>query len=290
MDAIPTYTLYGEYSDDSGLDWVHCETIQSRSRLHNYVIQPHRHERLFQVLSLTGGSAEIMLDGRHIALEAPCIVTLPPMVVHGYKFSSDVNGIVLTFFAQRLEPILAAAGSILTSFQSARILPLSQRPDIARAIVADIDDIVAEFKGRSPGRLAVIEARLALILIALHRALDITGQTGVEARDRALHHVMRFRQLVDQEYRSHKPVDAYARKLGLTATHLNRLCREHLNETALGVIHQRIVLEAKRYLTFTSLSAKEVALTLAFDDPSYFTRFFKRQTGLSPMEFRKAQK
>ena len=101
---------------------------------------------------------------------------------------------------------------------------------------------------------------------------------------------MRFRELVDQDFRSHRPVDVYARRLGLTSTHLNRICREHLGDTALGVIHQRIVLEAKRYLTFTTLSAKEVALALAFEDPGYFARFFKRKTGFSPLGFRDLQK
>ncbi|MBF9233636.1 helix-turn-helix domain-containing protein [Microvirga alba] len=63
-----------------------------------------------------------------------------------------------------------------------------------------------------------------------------------------------------------------------------------MGDTALGVIHQRIILEAKRYLTFTSLSAKETALALAFDDPSCFTRFFKQKTGMSPLGFRALQK
>jgi AraC family transcriptional activator of pobA len=85
------------------------------------------------------------------------------------------------------------------------------------------------------------------------------------------------------------PIDAYARRLGMTSPHLNRICREHLGDTALGIIHGRIILEAKRYLTFTTLSAKEVALALSFEDPAYFTRFFKQKTGLSPLGFRAMQ-
>ncbi|MGO4571605.1 helix-turn-helix domain-containing protein [Microvirga sp. 2TAF3] len=290
MSTIPTYALYGEYKDDPGADWVHCETIQSRSRLHNYVIQPHRHERLFQILHLASGRAEIVVDGRHTMLDAPCIVALPPMVVHGYTFSPDVGGTVLTLFERRLASILDAAEDIEATFQSVQIVPLARHPEIAQTLAADMAHLAAEFAGRASGRLAMIEARLALILIALHRLQGAGRQASPEAHARAFHHVMRFRQLVDQEFRSHKPIEIYARRLGLTATHLNRICREHLGETALGIVHQRIVLEAKRYLTFTSLSAKEVALALAFDDPSYFTRFFKRETGLSPMAFRALQK
>ena len=82
---------------------------------------------------------------------------------------------------------------------------------------------------------------------------------------------------------------AYAQRLGLTVTHLNRLCREHLSDTALGIVNARILLEAKRCLIFTSLSVKETAAAVGFDDAAYFTRFFRRESGLSPLAFRERQ-
>lgn len=287
MERIPTYALYGEYKENPSADWVHCETIQSRSRLHNYTIQPHRHENLFQILHLTHGEAQFVIDNRQVTLHAPCIVTLPPMMVHGYTFPPDVEGTVLTLFESRMAQILQAASTVEATFREVRLIPLA---DLADAVARDIASITAEFEGRSPGRLGVIEARLALIFITLHRILGDAASDAPRLNDRALQHVRRFRQLVDQDFRKHQPVVSYARRLGLTATHLNRICREHLGETALGVIHERIVLEAKRYLTFTSLTAKEIALALAFDDPSYFNRFFKQKTGLSPLAFRALQK
>src|SRR5690348_11325588 len=134
MSAIPTYALYGEDKEDSGAGWVHCETIQARSRLHNYVIQPHRHERLFQILHLTGGRAEIVVDGQGAVLEAPSIVALPPMVVHGYTFPPDVAGTVLTLFGSRLASILGDAEEIADTFRAVRIVPLAPHPPEARAL------------------------------------------------------------------------------------------------------------------------------------------------------------
>ncbi|WP_230530944.1 helix-turn-helix domain-containing protein [Microvirga roseola] len=288
--SIPTYALYGEFSDNLSADWVHCETIQFRSRLHNYRIQPHRHETLFQILHLTGGQAEIVVDGRGSMLEAPSIVTLPPMSVHGYAFSPDVEGTVVTLFDSRLSQILGAVDGIADGFRATRLLSLRDHGDAAQTIAASMAAIAAECAGRAPGRLGAVEAHLALVLIALHRLYGASPKQPHRGTARSLHHAMRFRQLVDEDFHSHKPVDAYAGRLGLTATHLNRICREHLGDTALGVIHQRIALEAKRYLTFTSLSAKEVALALAFEDPAYFNRFFKQKTGLSPLSFRAMQK
>jgi AraC family transcriptional regulator, transcriptional activator of pobA len=290
METIPIYALYGDIDDNLQADWVHCETIQSRSRLHNYEIQPHRHESLFQILHLTDGQADIVVDGGRSTIHAPCIMTLPPMVVHGYRFSSDVEGTVLTLLDRSLSHVLDAGDGIEDSFQQVQVVSLKEHPDIARSVATDMGVVAGEFESRAPGRLGIIKARLALVLIALHRTKRLTLQAVNGHSDRSRHHAIRFRQLVDRDFRSHKPIESYAERLGLTATHLNRVCRDHLGDTALGVIHQRIVLEAKRYLTFTSMSAKEIALSLSFDDPSYFTRFFKHKTGVSPLGFRALQK
>jgi AraC family transcriptional activator of pobA len=288
-DAIPTYALYGEAAADPVTDWLHCETILSRSRLHGFRIEPHRHETLFQLLHLESGGADFISDGQATRLIGPCVIILPPLVVHGYAFSPDVRGHVLTLFDERLGDILVAAPDALKSFRTTGIVPLPE-PRLAATVAVDIAALAREFDGHAPGRLAAIEARLALVLVALHRLrLPTAGSTDPKASDKALAHLQRFRELVGRDYREHLPIDAYAQRLGMTATHLNRLCRRHLGTSALDVVHQRLVLEAKRHLTFTTLSAKQIALLLAFDDPAYFARFFRQKTGLAPLQYRALQ-
>ncbi|CAH2409122.1 helix-turn-helix domain-containing protein [Mesorhizobium escarrei] len=287
--AIPTYALYGEVAADPGADWLHCETIQSRSSLHGYLIEPHRHETLFQILHLESGRAEFISDGQQRTLTGPCVIVLPPLIVHGYTFSPDVEGSVLTLFDNRLGDILGAVPEAMDSFRAPRIVPLDAQ-DQADAIAADIAALAREFEGHAPGRLAVIEARLALILVTLHRQRLPHDRSDASTAEKAMRHLQRFRDLVGQDYRRHLPIEAYAQRLGLTAAHLNRLCRQHLGSSALDVIHQRLVLEAKRHLTFTTLSAKQVALTLSFDDPAYFARFFRQRTGMTPLQYRALQR
>ena len=74
--------------------------------------------------------------------------------------------------------------------------------------------------------------------------------------------------------------------MGLTAGQLSRICREVLGISALDVINARLVHEAQRELVYTASSVKLLASELGFDDDAYFSRFFKRHTGLSPSEFR----
>jgi AraC family transcriptional activator of pobA len=92
--------------------------------------------------------------------------------------------------------------------------------------------------------------------------------------------------MVDESYSKHYPVAWYAEQIGITAAHLNVLCRQAANQSALELIHARVLLEAKRNLVYTSMTVSVVSYTLGFSDPAYFTRFFKRQTGMSPKDFR----
>lgn len=289
MRAIPTYALYGEHDEHLGSDWLHCETILARSRLHDFRIKPHRHERFYQLLHLQHGDGEAVIDGRSERLEAPCLLLLPSLVVHGFSFSHTVEGLVVTLFERHMAEILRACPDVARGLDAPRLLLLAGHPDAARTIAAGLAAVWAEFQQRDPHRLAAIEAHLALVLIAAYRTAAGPHTAPSERGGRALAHLARFRQLVDRDFRRRLPIEAYARQLGITVTHLNRLCRDHLGDTALGIVNARIMLEAKRCLTFTSLEVKETAASLGFDDPAYFTRFFRRESGLSPVAFRARQ-
>ena len=96
MNHIPTFALFGERATQQ--DWLHWETIPARSRLHGFHITAHRHENLMQVLLLEQGMAEAQLDGAHYQLLPGSMVLVPAMVVHEYRFSRDVDGLVVTLF------------------------------------------------------------------------------------------------------------------------------------------------------------------------------------------------
>ena len=74
----------------------------------------------------------------------------------------------------------------------------------------------------------------------------------------------------------------------MTADHLSRSCRAVAGQSALDLLHERMLLEARRLLAYTDASVAEVAGDLGFDDPSYFSRFFARRAGRSPQDWRAA--
>jgi len=273
MIGVPTYALYGETQSDRQHDWLHWETIQSRSRLHLYRIAPHRHEQLFQILSLTGGTGHVTLDGTPFDLIPPVVVVVPALTVHSYVFSEDVAGVVVTLMARDVaegieSPLAGVIGTGTAAINEA-----------LQALLAEAD---------LPGQQhdLAMRAHLTLLQVALHRARSLPTAADSGA-GRARLHATAFRTLVDQQFRRTRRIADYADAIGVSQTHLNRVSRQMLGTSALGVIERRIALEARRQLLFSSLSIKQIGAGLGYDDPAYFTRMLKRVLGVAPQVFRK---
>jgi AraC family transcriptional activator of pobA len=134
------------------------------------------------------------------------------------------------------------------------------------------------------GLLALIAVEVARLAAGRARAgeqgivLEPTGAT-VEA----------LRKLVEEHFHKERQLAFYADKLAMTVDRLNDHVRRATGVTAGHLIRQRVLTEAKRQLVFTSQPIHEIAYDLAFSDPSHFARFFRKQTGTTPHEFRAAR-
>jgi AraC-like DNA-binding protein len=98
--------------------------------------------------------------------------------------------------------------------------------------------------------------------------------------------IARFRELVELHFREHTDLHFYAETLGTSEQYLGELCRDKLGRGAKEIIQLRRVQEAKHLLTSTNQSIKEIAYALGFEDPNYFSRFFKRYVGVSAVAYR----
>ncbi len=273
MKSVPIYALYGEMEADRQQDWLHWESIQSRSRLHDYLISPHRHEQFFQVLSFTGGRAQVTLDGAVFDLAPPATVIVPALTVHAYAFSDDIEGVVLTMMARDVRA---------TGIDALRAGVIPGTGAVTEAIAA----LIAEADRPGEGHGVAMRALLTLLVVAISRARQDEEQVVGEAHDRGARHAQAFRDLVDERYRQTRSVQDYAQALGISPTHLNRVSRQVLGASALAVIERRVALEARRQLMFSTMTIKQIGAELGYDDPAYFTRVLKRMLGVSPGLYR----
>jgi AraC family transcriptional regulator, transcriptional activator of pobA len=148
--AIQVFNLFGESGDLP--DVVHCETIATRSVLHDWKFAAHRHARLHQVLLIETGGGEATLEGRVHELRPMYVVNVPAGQVHGYSFEPGTLGWVLTIAAEILdETLLSSEGLRGVLSQSAVVRGTPQ-------IRAVMKQIFAEYAGRDFGRAHVLRA------------------------------------------------------------------------------------------------------------------------------------
>ncbi|RKF37646.1 hypothetical protein BCY89_27600 [Sphingobacterium siyangense] len=98
--------------------------------------------------------------------------------------------------------------------------------------------------------------------------------------------LLEFVHFIDIYYRDEKSPTFYASKLNITSNYLNTLCIRHLGQTSTEVIQDRVIVEAKKLLYMRDFSVKEISSVLGFNDPAYFSRFFKSMTGVTPGRYK----
>lgn len=298
-EAIPRYRLYGEPPAEPELRFVHLETIPDRMRLHNWEVRPHRHDGLSHALLVTARGGRLVADAGEWEFRAPALILVPARTVHGFQFDPETDGLVLTMADGFLSTVQAAAGAAAGEDALAEVLALPEVLALDRdgAAGGQVRDAFAgvrrEFRA-SPaevGRNAAIAAHVTLILVASSRLAAARREEALAAGrasspDAGL--VARLRPLVEAHFRDHWAVERYAAGLGVTAGRLNAACRRVAGCSTLQLVHARLMLEAKRMLLYTGLGTGEVGYALGFEDPAYFSRFFAKRAGCSPLAFRLA--
>ena len=142
-----------------------------------------------------------------------------------------------------------------------------------------------EYANPGLSRDLLLRSLISALIIWVSRR-DQKHQAVGEGLDRGQSYLAAFSKLIEKHYRKHLPISHYAALLGITPVYLNAVCQRLARQRALSIVHQRLLLEAKRNLIYTTLNVSQIAHLLGFSEPAYFTRFFKRLTGKSPNVFR----
>lgn len=284
LQRAPTFMLYGGQSEWPTLESVHCETIASRSSLHDWHIRPHRHSGLYQILHLHAGGAEVHLEETRYRIRGPAVVEIPQAFVHGFEFDERCSGHVLTMTYPLLLRLVRSLGPQAAAPTQPLITSMASGPAVQQLHLA-CTELNAHYRLREPFHQARIEAWLTLIYARL-RSLQSDLRLAAAPQSRTLEHFSRFNELLEEHYRRQHAVAWYAGRLNMTAAHLNVITRAHAERSPLQLIHGRLILEATRSLIYSTLTIGELADVLGFGDPAHFTRFFRRMTGESPRGFR----
>ncbi len=287
--TLPLFHLYGDPPDDQAFDFIHIETIASRSSIHDWTIRAHRHRNLFQILLIERGGGTMTFDAATLSFAAPAAILVPATIAHGFRFEPNVtDGWVLSFTEDAAGALAGRAGEALARLRALAtqpIIPIGDETERARLSALCVELNEEHSLAREGYRLAM-RGLLVLIAVGVARLAASRARTGTVTLAPADATVAQLRNLVDEFFRQERLLGFYAEKLSMTVDRLNDHVKRATGVTAGHLIRQRVLTEAKRQLVFTAQTIQAIAEELAFADPSHFARFFRKQTGTTPHEFR----
>jgi AraC family transcriptional regulator, transcriptional activator of pobA len=273
-DQIPAWSLYGE--SRAFPDVLHIERFTDRAAGLDWRIAPHRHLHLHQFFLIQSGEVQITLDGQSIAITRPALLNVPPGVVHGFTMEAGTEGWVLTVPVQTLPDLLGPALSRNTALGWPGTMLASNEFALL------FNQIEEEHRQSRPAREILLGALATGLVCLVLRGLGQTraDKAGIDPR------FAQFQVLLTQHLRDRWTLTDYSRAIGLSARHLSRICQSSIGQPASSMIDAVAMREACRMLVYTRMPISQIGYALGFDDPSYFSRTFRRVMGLSPAGYR----
>lgn len=237
----------------------------------------HRHS-FYELLFVWQGSGQQFVDFQAYPVQDNSLVFIQPDQVHQACFTNLDQSDVLVFNSE----FYSAHSAFLQNFLFPRQTPLIALPDVAQLPFKNYLALLKEeyFSYRSP---IILRNLLGVIFELFSRYYTSSTDKRLSKSDPR---TTTFQQLLEHYYAQEHLPGFYADQISITVKHLNNVVKQDLGKSATQLIRDRVLLESKRLLSYSNMTQKEIAFQVGFSDPSYFSHFFKRYTGLSPSQFK----
>jgi AraC-like DNA-binding protein len=258
--------------------------------VHKNLHHAHKHN-FYHLVLFTEGSGHHTIDFEQFVVKPWQIYFMVPGQVHSWSFKGHVDGYVINFSVPFLRSMLLKP-DYLDQFLFFNGHAVDSVIDIPNEMQADVlhimEHIITEgYDNQRMGADMVRALLLQLFILVERMGKEHPQLTAATNYNHTL--LKSFQKLIEDNYTRLKLPKEYAELLYITPNHLNALCNDILGIPAGEVIRNRVILEAKRLLINMELNITEIAYKLNFADNSYFTKFFKKYTSLTPEDFRKKQ-
>ncbi len=247
----------------------------------------HRHN-FYEILIIFEGDGIHGIDFINYVIRNNSISFLPPGQVHNLKDSSIKNCTILIFnvdFIYKTSENSTLLKQLDLIFNQSPILDLDKNG--LNELRTTLSIIETELKKETLNRDILFHSLNLLlfqILSFYKENQKIPSQTTAISKERYFH----FLELVESNYCKEHSVQYYANRMNIHPKRLNEVTQFASGENALYLVQKRILVEAKRLLFYNTLSIKEIAYQLGFEDVSYFSKFFLKNIGLRPSAFKES--
>jgi AraC family transcriptional regulator, transcriptional activator of pobA len=285
-EQLPVYSLDNFSSPERRSQQFQVEVFDANR--HFSVKYPHRHD-FFEVLYLQKGSGYHVIDANKYEIKPPCVFFMSPGQAHKLELSNDIEGFIFIFTADFYLLNRSNQNSLIefpffyTIHQDNPPLLLKDEKDI-RFLEDLFRQSIAEISRPGDYFLEMLRSILDLILTTCAARYQVSENMLNKGKGQIL--VKRFFHLVEENHQKKLSLSDYSRMIGITPNHLTQTVKLLTGKTSSQIIRAKQLLEIKRLLVHTNLSVSEIANQLNFEDQSYFTKFFKRETGITPIQYR----
>lgn len=286
VEQLPVYSLDNFSSPERKSQQFQVEVFDANR--HFAVKYPHRHD-FFEVLYLKKGSGFHVIDGNNYEIKPPCVFFMSRGQAHKLELSQDIEGYIFIFTADFYllnrtdQNRLIEFPFFYTIHQDNPPLQLENESDI-RFLEDLFRKGIAEIARPDGYSVEMLRSILDLILTTCSARYQVSESLMNKGKGQIL--VKRFFHFLEENHRKNLSLNEYAQMIGVTANHLTQTIKQLTGKTSSQIIKDKQLLEIKRLLVHTNLSVSEIAGQLNFDDQSYFTKFFKRETGVTPLQYR----
>ena len=283
--VIPIYdicTLSHQQKGDIFIDRF-APYLKSHKNLH----LAHKHS-FYHLVFFTKGGGMQTIDFENFPVKPNQIYFMIPGQVHSWDFEGEVDGYIINFSTTFFQSFLLKANYLedMPFFAGITKDAVIDIPEGLREKVINLfEELIAENETINPLGVDLVKAIMLQLFIQVARLKIEVPDAVSPSYNYTL--LRSFQKLIEKNYMQLRLPKQYAELLYITPNHLNALCNDVLGISAGEVIRNRIVLEAKRLLINHEMTVLEIANHLNFADNSYFTKFFKKQEGITPEEFRK---
>lgn len=254
------------------------------------ITRPHKHNSYLSIL-FTKGSGRHEIDFNSYEIKPGSVFLLSPGQTHHWELSEDIDGYIFShtanFYDLHYSHNRIHQFPFFYSIQNTPYLLLDQQKDEIESLFKKVYD---EYLNKKALQQQLILSYIDIIYIELSRLYLLENSQKIIKANSYSEKLQEFESLIEKKYIEEKSPSQYADWMNISPKHLNRITKTVVGKTASEVITDRVILEAKRRVLHTKNNFSAIAASLGYDDYAYFSKLFKKASGLAPTEFLKIYK
>lgn len=286
IKSLPQYHFHKtKYGEELLIDVVSLDSIRK------YIVRDPIHVlSYFDITFITKDTGEFSIEDKKYVLQPGDVIFSKPGEVRKWDKNSIPQGFALIFEEDFLLSFFNDTSFIrnLSYFNVEHIAAKINISSVQSRFDQLLKNMIEEINNCQSKDKHILRAQLYEILMLLNR--EYLKSTAIIENKTQNRHVCTFISLIDRHFKTAHNTAFYADKLCITPNYLNEIVRKAKGISAKVYIQNRIIREAKKQLVYTNLSVLQISDDLAFDSMSYFIRFFRNHTGLTPLQYRKEAK